>query len=222
MSSAVQALLFKGLYETLYMIGVAGLLAFVFGIPLGVVLALTSPDGLLKNPGINRTLGAIVNAARSTPFIILMVGIIPLTRAIVGTSIGTTAAIVPLFLAALPFMGRVVEGALREVDGGVIEASQAMGATPLQIVFKVLLPEAMPALVTGVTLMLISLVGYSAMAGAIGGGGLGDIAIRFGHQRFKPDIMLATVAILILLVQGIQSTGDLISKRIRRRRGILK
>ena len=220
MSGALQTLLSKALGETLYMIGVSGFLAVLLGIPLGVVLALTSRGGLKENPVLNRLLGIVVNAMRSTPFIILMVAIIPLTRFIVGTSIGTTAAIVPLFLAALPFMGRVVEGALREVDGGIIEASQAMGASPMQIVFKVLLPEALPGLVAGITLMLISLVGYSAMAGAVGGGGLGDLAIRFGHQRFRLDVMAATVLILIILVQGVQSTGDLAVRLIRRRRGI--
>ena len=220
MSGVLQAQLFKALGETLYMIGFSGLLAFLFGIPLGVVLALTGRGGLSQNLFFNRVLGAAVNAARSTPFIILMVAIIPLTRAVVGTSIGTSAAIVPLFLAAVPFMGRVAEGALREVDGGVIEASVAMGATPLQIVFKVLLPEALPGLVTGVTLMFINLVGYSAMAGAIGGGGLGDLAIRFGHQRFRPDVMLATVVVLIVLVQSIQSLGDCAVYFIRKRRGV--
>ncbi len=220
MSAAIQALLFEALGQTLCMIGVAGFLAFLFGVPLGVLLCVTGKGGLLPNPVLNRMLGLVVNATRSTPFIILMVAIIPLTRAIVGTSIGTTAAIVPLFLAALPFMGRVVEGALREVDAGVVEASQAMGASPLQIVLRVLLPEALPGLVSGVTLMLISLVGYSAMAGALGGGGLGDVAIRFGHQRFRPDIMAATVAILIVLVQGVQSAGDLTARLIRKKRGI--
>ena len=220
MSAAIRELLLNSLCETLYMIGVAGGLAVLFGIPLGVVLAVTSRDGLKQNLAFNRTLGMIVNAVRSTPFIILMVAIIPLTRLIIGTSIGTKASIVPLFLAALPFMGRVVEGALREVDGGVVEASQAMGATPLQIILRVLLPEALPSLVAGVTLMLISLVGYSAMAGALGGGGLGDVAIRYGHQRFRVDVMVATVAILIVLVQVIQSTGDFLVRLIRKRRGI--
>jgi len=202
------------------MIGAAGGLAVLFGIPLGVVLAVTARGGLKQNLVFNRTLGMLVNAIRSTPFIILMVAIIPLTRFIVGTSIGTTASIVPLFFAAMPFMGRVVEGALREVDGGVVEASQAMGATPLQIVLRVLLPEALPSLVSGVTLMFISLIGYSAMAGALGGGGLGDVAIRYGHQRFRIDVMLATVAILIVLVQVVQSTGDLLVHLIRKRRGL--
>ena len=220
MSGAIRTLLLNSLCETLRMIGVAGLLAVLFGIPLGVVLVVTSRGGLKQNLAINRTIGIFVNAVRSTPFIILMVAIIPLTRFIVGTSIGTTASIVPLFFAAMPFMGRVVEGALREVDGGVVEASQAMGATPLQIILKVLLPEALPSLISGVTLMFISLVGFSAMAGALGGGGLGDVAIRYGHQRFRVDVMVATVAILIVLVQAIQSTGDLLVHLIRRRRGI--
>ena len=220
MSAAMQMLLLSALKETVYMVGIAGSLAVLFGVPLGIVLTVTARGGLTQNIFINRVLGFIVNATRSTPFIILMVAIIPLTRLIAGTSIGTTAAIVPLTLAAMPFMGRVVEGALREVDGGVVEASQAMGASPFQIVTRVLLPEALPGLVAGVTLMFINLVGFSAMAGVLGGGGLGDVAIRFGHQRFQPDVMLATVAILVVLVQGIQSTGDLIARLIRRRRGI--
>ena len=222
MSGAIQTLLFNALMETVYMIAVSGSLAVLFGIPLGIALAVTAQGGLMQNLFLNRVMGVIVNAARSTPFIILMVAIIPMTRAIVGKSIGTTAAIVPLSLAALPFMGRVVEGALREVDGGVVEASQAMGTPPFQIVFRVLLPEALPSLVSGVTLMFISLVGYSAMAGALGGGGLGDVAIRYGHQRFRADVMLATVAILIVLVQAVQSTGDLVVRFIRKRRGLDK
>ena len=220
MSAAIQMLLLNALRETVYMVGVSGFLATLFGIPIGIVLTVTARGGLVQNLFLNRVLGFVVNATRSTPFIILMMAIIPLTRMIVGTSIGTTAAIVPLTLAAMPFMGRVVEGALREVDGGVVEASQAMGATPFQIVTRVLLPEALPSVVAGVTLMFISLVGYSAMAGALGGGGLGDVAIRFGHQRFRPDVMLATVVILIALVQIIQGVGDTIVRLIRKRRGI--
>jgi D-methionine transport system permease protein len=216
----MQTLLFEAFCDTAYMIAVAGFLAVLFGVPLGVVLAVTARGGLKPNLCLNRTLGMLVNATRSTPFVVLMVALIPLTKFVVGTWIGTTAAIVPLFLAALPFMGRVVEGALREVDGGVVEASQAMGATPLQIVVRVLLPEALPGLVGGVTLMIISLVGYSAMAGALGGGGLGDVAIRYGHQRFRPDVMAATVVILIVLVQGVQSAGDFVVRLIRKRRGI--
>ncbi|MDR1622051.1 MAG: ABC transporter permease [Synergistaceae bacterium] len=219
MSGVLQKLLLDSLLETLFMISASGALAVLFGVPLGVVLTVTARGGLMEHTHLNRILSIIVNAARSTPFVILMVAIIPLTRFIVGTSIGTTAAIVPLFFAALPFMGRVVEGALKEVDDGVVEASQAMGAAPLQIVLKVLLPEALPGLVSGVTLMLINLVGYSAMAGTIGGGGLGDLAMRYGYQRFRPDVMAATVLVLIVLVQGIQSAGDLLSRLIRKKRG---
>jgi D-methionine transport system permease protein len=219
MSGVLQKLLLDSLLETLYMIGASGSLAIVFGVPLGVVLTVTERGGLMENIPLNRILGVVVNAARSTPFIILMVAIIPMTRLIVGSSIGTTAAIVPLFFAALPFMGRVVEGALTEVDGGVVEASQAMGAAPLQIVLKVLLPEALPGLVSGVSLMIINLVGYSAMAGTVGGGGLGDLAMRYGYQRFRPDVMIATVAVLIVLVQSVQSIGDLLVRLIRKRRG---
>ena len=220
MSAAIWGLLWQASCETLYMIGVSGLLACLGGLPLGVVLAVTAPGGLMPRPWLSQLLGFVVNAARSTPFIILMVAIIPFTRLIVGRSIGTTAAIVPLALAALPFMARLVEGALNEVDDGVVEAAQAMGASPGRIVLKVLFPEAVPALLRGVTLMLVNLVGYSAMAGAVGGGGLGDLAIRFGHQRFRPDIMLATIVVMIVMVQAIQSLGDGAARAVLRRRGM--
>lgn len=205
--------------ETLYMVLISGLLACILGTPLGVLLTVTSKGHLVPYPILNRILGAIVNAMRSIPFIILMVAIIPLTRLIAGTSIGTTAAMVPLTLAAAPFVARVVENALREVDPGVIEAAQSMGASPRQIIWHVLLPEALPGVLAGVTLMVVSLIGYSAMAGTIGGGGLGDLAIRYGYQRFRPDVMLVTVIILIIMVQGCQSLGDTIVGRIYRRRG---
>ena len=220
MSAAIWNLLFKASGETLYMIGVSGLLAGLGGVPLGVLLNVTAPGGLMPNAWLNRIVGFSVNAARSTPFIILMVALIPLTRLLVGRANGTTAAIVPQALAALPYKGRLVEGALKEVNPGIIEAAQAMGASPAQIVRKVLFPEAVPALVRGVSLMLVNLVGYSAMAGALGGGGLGDVAIRFGHQRFRPDIMLLTVVIMIAMVQIIQGTGDALARGVRRRRGL--
>ena len=162
----------------------------------------------------NRIVGWLVNAVRSTPFIILLVAIIPFTRLVVGSSIGTAAAIVPLTLAAAPFVARLVEASLREVDNGLIEAAQAMGANSWQIVWKVLLPEAMPGIVAGLTISFVSLTGYSAMAGAIGGGGLGDLGIRYGYQRFLPDVMLAVVLILILFVQLIQSLGDWAVRRL--------
>lgn len=199
------------------MVAAAALAGALLGIPLGVVLVTTDRGAILQNVGLNRILGAIVNATRSTPFIILMVAIIPLTRVIVHTSIGTTAAIVPLSIAAIPFLARLVEAALREVPRGLIEAARAMGATPLQIVLKVLLPEARPGIVAGVTITVISLIGYSAMAGAIGGGGLGDLGLRYGYERFDPPVMIATVAVLIIFVQIIQYAGDRFARRLTHR-----
>ena len=217
MSQEMLALLIEALWETLYMVAVSVGIATVIGVPLGVVLVSTSRGHILQNLWINRLLGYIANATRSTPFIILMVAIIPLTRILAGTSIGTNAAIVPLSIAAIPFVGRVVESALREVDYGLIEAAQAMGASPFQIIRRVLLPEAMPSIVLGLTLAVISLIGYSAMAGAIGGGGLGDLAIRFGYQRFRVDVMISTVVILIALVQLVQTAGDQVSQRLNKK-----
>lgn len=217
MSQDMLALLVKSLWETTYMVAVSGFISALLGIPLGIILVTTSKGHILEHTSLNRILGAIVNAARSTPFIILMVAIIPLTRLLVGTSIGTNAAIVPLSIAAIPFVARIVESALREVDYGVIEAAQAMGASPKEIITKVLIPEALPAIILGLTLTIISLIGYSAMAGAIGGGGLGDLAIRYGYQRFRADIMLITVIILIAQVQIVQSTGDYLSNRLNKK-----
>ena len=217
MSPEMIALLAESLGETLYMVGVSAAISTVLGIPLGVILVTSSRGHILENMPVNRILGAIANATRSTPFIIFMVAIIPLTRILAGTSIGTNAAIVPLSIAAIPFVGRVVEASLREVDYGLIEAAQAMGASPFQIIRMVLLPESMPSIVLGVTLSVISLIGYSAMAGAIGGGGLGDLAIRFGYQRFRVDIMIATVVILIALVQIVQSAGNMLSHRLNKK-----
>jgi len=217
MSSQLIALLFDGLLETLVMVGVSGGIGALFGIPLGVILILTDRGGILQNLAVNRVLGLIINAARSTPFIILMVAIIPFTRLVAGTSIGTAAAIVPLTIAAIPFIARLVETALREVPSGLIEAADAMGATPLQIVIKVLLPEALPGIVAGLTITFVSLIGYSAMAGAVGGGGLGDIGIRYGYQRFLPEVMLAVVLVLIVFVQGVQSAGDRLVRKLSHR-----
>ncbi|HWR08826.1 methionine ABC transporter permease [Sporomusa sp.] len=217
MSQDMLMLLVEALGETVYMVAVSALVSALLGIPLGVILVITGKGHIKENLAFNQTLGAVVNAARSTPFIILMVAIIPFTRIIVGTSIGTNAAIVPLTIAAIPFVGRVVESALKEVDAGLVEAAQSMGASPRQIILKVLIPEAMPSILLGLTLMVISLIGYSAMAGAIGGGGLGDLAIRYGYQRFRADVMLATVVILIALVQIVQSSGDYFAQRLNRR-----
>ena len=217
MSPQLVELLWNSLLETLLMVGVAGLFALIFGIPLGVALIVTDNDGMLANPVLNKVLGGIVNATRSVPFVILMVAIIPLTRLIAGTSIGTQAAIVPLAIAAIPFMARIAENAMREVDPGLIIAARAMGATPGQIIRKVLLPEALPGLVAATTVTLVSLIGYSAMAGAIGGGGLGDLGIRYGYQRFLPEVMLAVVVVLIALVQCMQSLGDWLVRRLSHR-----
>ena len=217
MSLEMGSLLLDALLETLVMVGVSTALSALVGVPLGVVLVVTSRGHILAHAGLNRVLGAVVNAARSTPFIILLVAIIPLTRLIVGTSIGTAAAVVPLTLAAIPFVARLVEASLREVDPGLVEAAQAMGATPRQIVMKVLLPEALPGIVGGHTITVVSLVGYSAMAGAVGGGGLGDLGIRYGYQRFQPEVMLAVVVVLIVLVQAVQSAGDRVVRRLDKR-----
>jgi D-methionine transport system permease protein len=217
MSSELIALLFSSFGETLLMVAVSGLLSSVLGVPLGIALHLTGSKGVLPSPVFNRVAGLLVNAVRSTPFIILLVAVIPLTRFFVGSSIGTAAAIVPLTLASAPFVARLVETALREVDSGLIEAAQAMGASTSQIVFKVLVPEAFAGIVAGLTITFVSLVGYSAMAGAIGGGGLGDMGIRYGYQRFLPEVMLAVVLILIVFVQIVQSLGDLLVRRLSRR-----
>ena len=217
MQSAMIDLLMKALGETVYMVAVSMAVATALGVPLGVLLSTTGKGGILEARAFNKTLGAIVNAIRSIPFIILMVAIIPLTRLIVGTAIGTTAAMVPLIIAAVPFIGRQVETSLAEVPYGLVEAALSMGATPLQIIRRVLLPEAMPSIVAQLTTVIISLVGESAMAGAIGGGGLGDLAIRYGYQRFRPDVMIATVVILIILVQLVQFAGNLLAKRLNKK-----
>ncbi len=217
MSSDMIPLLSKALGETVYMVAVSMVIASAIGIPLGVLLHTTGRGQILEAPVWNRILGAVVNAIRSIPFIILMVAIIPLTRAIVGSAIGTTAAMVPLILASIPFIGRQVETSLKEVPYGLVEAALAMGATPLQIIRRVLLPEALSGIIAQLTTVVISLVGESAMAGAIGGGGLGDLAIRYGYQRFRPDVMLATVIILIILVQAVQFIGNMLARKLDRK-----
>ena len=216
MSNEMIELLIKSFWETGYMIVASTVLASLIGIPLGIILTVTRNGHILPNAVINSVLGVIVNATRSTPFIILMVAIIPLTRMLVGSSIGTTAAIVPLTISAAPFIARVIESSLLEIDHGVIEAAQSMGASPMQIIYKVLLPEALHSIVLGITLAVIALIGYSAMAGVLGGGGLGDLAIRYGYQRFQPDVMIVTVVILILMVQLIQFIGDTLSKKLNK------
>ena len=203
--------------ESLFMVAVAALFGTLFGLPLGIFLATSRKGELFEAPAANKILGVIVNATRSTPFIILVVAIIPFTRLIAGTSIGSGAAIVPLTIASAPFIARLVEGAIREVDSGLIETASSFGATPLQVVLKVLIPEALPGLVLALTLAVVSLLGYSAMVGAVGGGGLGDLGIRYGYQRFMPDMMLAVVVVLIALVQSVQTAGDYLARRVNRR-----
>jgi D-methionine transport system permease protein len=217
MSSEMLSLFFSSFGETLVMVGISGLLGALIGVPMGIFLHLTDSSGVLPNAAFNRIVGIIVNAVRSTPFIILLVAVIPLTRFFVGSSIGTAAAIVPLTIAAAPFVARLVETSLREVDRGLVEAAQAMGATTWQIVYKVLVPEAFAGIVAGLTITFVSLVGYSAMAGAIGGGGLGDLGIRYGYQRFLPEVMLIVVLILIVFVQLVQTLGDVLVRRLSHR-----
>lgn len=210
-------ILLQALEETFRMVWVSTLLTAAGGLLLGVLLVLTDRGGLLPCLPVNRVLGLVVNIGRSLPFIILMVAILPFTRMLVGTTIGTAAAIVPLTVGAVPFYARLAETSLREVDPAVVSAARAMGASRRQIVRKVLLREAMPGLVAGLTVTVIALIGYSAMAGAVGGGGLGDLAIRYGYQRFETDIMIACVAVLVVLVQLIQMLGDLLVRRLSHR-----
>lgn len=217
MSRDLINLIFEATGESLFMVAIAASLATLFGLPIGIFLATSRKGELFAAPAVNSILGVIVNATRSTPFIILVVAIIPFTRLVAGTSIGSGAAIVPLTIAAAPFIARLVEGAIREVDSGLIETASSFGASPLQVVFKVLIPEALPGLVLALTLAVVSLLGYSAMVGAVGGGGLGDLGIRYGYQRFMPDMMLAVVVVLIALVQSVQTVGDYLARRVNRR-----
>ena len=213
MSPELIKLMIQGIEETLFMVSISTLIAAIIGIPLGITLVTTSKGHILENRVINQILGTIVNIIRSIPFIILMVAIIPLTRLIAGTSIGTTAACVPLTIVAIPFLSRLVETSIRAVDFGLVEAAESMGASPLQIIRKVLLPEALPTIINNITVLIVNLIGASAMAGAIGGGGLGDIAIRYGYQRFQADVMLATIIILVIGVNLIQACGDFASRK---------
>ncbi|MCB8817932.1 methionine ABC transporter permease [Desulfosporosinus shakirovi] len=200
--------------ETLYMVATSTVFAYLLGLPLGIILVVTSPGHIMPNPWVERTLGTLVNILRSAPFIILLVAFIPFTRSVVGTSIGTTAAIVPLVISAAPFVARVVESSLKEVPYGVIEAALSMGASPKQVIQKVLLPEAKASLILGVAITTISVIGYTAMAGTVGGGGLGNLAIQYGYNRFRTDIMIVTVVILVVIVQTIQSLGTAVARRL--------
>ncbi|MGN6303623.1 MAG: methionine ABC transporter permease [Mesorhizobium sp.] len=214
MSPVMIELFIRSLWETVVMTAASGLISLALGLPLGLALVATDRGGLAEHLWINRVLGAVVNGFRSVPFIILLVALIPVTRLIAGTSIGTAAAIVPLSIAAIPYYARIAEVSLREVDRGLIEAVRSMGGNRWTLVREVLVPEAMPGLVSGFTVTIITLVGASAMAGAIGAGGLGDLAIRYGYQRFETTVMVAVVAVLIVLVCAIQWAGDRLAARI--------
>ena len=210
-------MLLEGIYETLLMTFASTIFAHIIGLPLGVTMVITDARGISTHKTINTVLGAIINVGRSIPFVILIVAVIPLTRFIVGKAIGPVAAIVPLTIAAAPFVARMVESALQEVDPGVVEAAKTMGATNWQIASKVLLPEAVPSLIRGFSITTITLIGYSAMAGAFGAGGLGDIAIRYGHHRYQADVMWVTVVLIVVIVQVIQMCFELAAKKIDKR-----
>lgn len=214
----VITMIIKGIGETLYMTLVSTLIGYLFGIPMGVLLAVSDKEGLRPNAALYKVLDVIANIVRSVPFLILLILIQPFTRLIIGKSYGSSATIVPLVVAAIPFIGRMVESSLKEVDTGVIEAARSMGATDLRIIRKVLLVEARTSLITGATIAVGTILGYSAMAGCIGGGGLGDIAIRYGYYRYQADIMVVTVVLLVLLVQIFQSVGMAIANRLDKRK----
>lgn len=206
-SKVIVDMLIEGFWDSIYMTLAATVLAYIIGLPLGIILVVTDKDGIKPVVWLNRILGIIINIVRSVPFLILLITIIPFTRWVVGTSIGTNATIVPLVVAAAPFVARVVESSLKEIDGGVIEAAQSMGTSTFQIIYKVLLPESLPSLIVGGALAVTTILSYSALAGFVGGGGLGDIAIRYGYNRYQSDIMLVTVALLVVIVQVLQEVG---------------
>ena len=217
MSAKLWAEIGMGIYETIYMTLASTLLGYVIGLPLGVVLVITRKGGIRENAALNQVLGVIVNILRSILFLILMIAIIPFTRFVMGKSYGSTATIVPLTVAAFPFISRMVESSLSEVDGGVIEAAQAMGATPLQIIRKVYIPEATPSLISGAAIVATNILGYSAMAGSVGGGGLGAIAINYGYYRFNAQVMVVCIAIMVVLVQAVQLVGTRLSVKLDHR-----
>lgn len=210
-------LIYPSLLETLYMVFFSTLFSVIIGFALGVLLVITDKGSICERPYLNKVLGTVINVTRSVPFIILIIAIFPLSRLIVGTTIGSTAAIVPLSIAAAPFVARVIESALKEVDWGVIEASLAVGASVPQVIIRVLIPEALPSIVLGITMTIINILGYSTMAGAIGGGGLGDLAVRYGLYRFQTDVLLATIVVLIIYVEIVQAIGNLVAKKLNKK-----
>lgn len=217
MTEKMIQLLITGIGETLYMVVISTVAAYVFGIPLGVIMYITDKKGICRKRAINLVVGVIINIIRSVPFLILLVAILPFTRLVVGTTIGPTATIVPLIVAAIPFVARMVESSLKEVDGGVIEVAKAMGSSNFQIITRVLLPEAKPSLLVGLTIAITTILGYSAMAGFTGGGGLGAIATNYGYYRYQKDVMLITVAVLVIIVQIFQEAGIRIVNKLDKR-----
>lgn len=207
-----------GMGETLYMTIGSTLLSYLIGLPLGVLLVVTEPNSILPQPAVSKGLNVVINLLRSVPFLILLIAVMPFTRLVTGTTIGSTATIVPLVIAAFPFVARLVESSIKEVDKGMVEASLSMGATPMQLITKVLIPEAKPSLIVGAAIATTTILGYSAMAGIVGGGGLGDIAIRFGFYRYQTDIMFVTVVLLVIVVQVLQEIGMSISRRQDKRK----
>lgn len=218
MSDDLLDLLVIGLGETVYMVVLSTAIALLLGVPLGIILVVTEKGHVLESPRLNKVLGTVINIVRSFPSIILIVVLLPLSRFIVGTTLGTTAAVVPISIGAAPFLARIVENSLHEVSFGKIEAAAAIGANPFMIISKVLIPEALPSLIRGATISVIMIIGFTAIAGAIGAGGLGSLAIRFGYLRFRDDVMISTIIILVVLVQVIQWGGDLVAKYINRKR----
>lgn len=217
-SKAIVEMILEGFWDSIYMTIVATVIAYVIGLPLGIILVVTDKEGIRPIPWLNAILGVIINIIRSVPFLILLITIIPFTRWVTGTSIGTNATIVPLVVAAAPFVARVVESSLKEIDQGVIEAAKAMGTSTFQIIYKVLLPESLPSLIVGGALAVTTILSYSALAGFTGGGGLGDIAIRYGYNRYQTNIMLVTVALLVVIVQALQEAGMRLARLSDRRK----
>ena len=213
----LEKLVLPSVYETLYMVFWASLIAIVLGLIFGIILYITDKENILENLVINNILGIIINIGRSVPFVILMIAVFPLSKFIVGTSIGTKAAVVPLTIAAIPFVARMIESALKEIDKGVIEASVSMGSNEWQIIYKVLLPESISSIISVITTTIISIIGYSSMAGVIGGGGLGNIAIIYGYQRYRTDILIISVLIMIVLVQIVQGIGNILCKKLNKK-----
>ena len=207
-------ILIEGFNKTIIMVFFSTLFSVILGFIPAIALIVTAPKGLRPNKGVYKTLDTIINILRGFPFLILMVAIMPFTKLLVGKSIGTTAAIVPLTIAAAPFVARIIESALKEVDPGVVEAAKSFGASNIQIIFKVMLKEAVPSIISGLTLTIISIIGYSAMAGTVGAGGLGDLAVRYGYQRYQTDVMIVTVIILVVIVQVLQSLGNYLYKKL--------